>query len=98
MTKRSEWRKQLAINSDNGGTVLLTMTGADISPAPQPCQSCLVQRQTGSTALYLNLNTAASPSTFLLIGSGLIPIPVLDLSQLHFYGASTDVIQVLWRS
>jgi hypothetical protein len=89
--------KNLTQNSNDGGVVIVTMTGSDVSPSAKAIQSCLVQRSTGTTAAYMNINAAATSSSFLISGSTLYPVPITDLSMLHFLGTASDTIQILWR-
>lgn len=90
--------KNLTVNSNDGGVALVTIAGspADISPSAQPCASCLVQQKSGTQA-YMNINAAATTSSWKLSATAPIPVPVTDLSMLHFIGTAADVIQILWR-
>ena len=91
--------KDLIMNSNDGGVVIVTIAGtpADISPAAQACQSCLVGLVTTSNTVYMNINGAATNAKWKL-GSTPIPVPITDLSMLHFLGGSgSEVVQILWR-
>jgi hypothetical protein len=85
-------------NSPLGGCVIVTIAGtpADISPSSQACQSCLVQQLSGTQA-YMNVNAAATTSTWKLSSTSPISVPVENLAQLHFIGTAADKIQILWR-
>jgi hypothetical protein len=91
-------QKNLMVNSRDGGVVLVTIAGspADISPSAQPCQSCLVQQKSGTQA-YMDINVAATTSSWKLSSTSPIPVPITDLSMLHFIGTAADVVQILYR-
>jgi hypothetical protein len=86
-------------NSYTGGFVAVTIANpaADISPSSQPCRSCLVQQFSGTQA-FMNIDAAATTSTWKLSSTSAIPVPIDDLSKLHFIGTAGDVIQILWRN
>ena len=98
MTAFAGVSKLLTVNSSDGGVVIVTIAASpvDISPAAKPCQSCLVSIKTGTT-VYMNINAAATSASWALSTTP-IPVPVQDLSMLHFLGGSgSETIQVLWR-
>ena len=88
--------RNLTNNSSTMGVVIVT-TGESAAMSDQECTSCLVQRKTGSTAVYMNIGATATNAHWLIVGATAIPVPVQNLSQLNFYSTGTDEIQVLWR-
>jgi hypothetical protein len=85
-------------NSGMGGYVTVTVaeTPVDVSPSNRPCRSCLVQQRAG-TQVYMNINAAATTSTWILSKTAPISVPVKNLNQLHFIGTAADTVQILWR-
>jgi hypothetical protein len=99
MTAIAGIQKDVTINSLDGGVVLVTIAGtpADISPSAQPCQSCLVALRTTTDTVYMNINAAATSSTWKLLATP-IPVPIANLSMLHFLGGTgNEIIQILYR-
>jgi len=91
-------RSNLSTNSESSGVVLVTVANpaVDVTPSSQVCKSCLIQQVSGTQA-YLNIDAAATSSTWKLSSTGPISIPINNLNRLHFIGTAADVIQVLWR-
>lgn len=91
----------LDLVSGNGGTQKLAIASNVAVGTAQPCRSCLVTVPSGNTGrIYLTIaNEAADTSDFLLPEDEAIPIPIDDVSRLHFYGdTNADVIYILWRN
>ena len=87
--------------SDSGGTQKLTIASNVVVGTAQPCRSCLVTVPSGNTGrVYLTIaDEAADVSDFLLPEDIVIPMPVDDCSDLHFYGGTNgDVVYILWRN
>jgi hypothetical protein len=92
-------QKNLTVNSLDGGAALVTIgsPAVDISPSAQPCQSCIVAQHSGSHAMYMNINTAATTSGWLLSSTIPTTIAIADLSMLHFLGTAGETVQILYR-
>lgn len=91
----------LAVKSTVGGTQKLTIASNVVVGTNQACRSCLIHCPTGNTgAIHLTLaDEAADVNDFLIPEGIVIPIPISNLSVLHFYGATNDdLIYVLWRN
>lgn len=88
--------RNLTNNSATMGVVIVA-TGASAAMSDQECTSCMVQRKTGSTAVYVNFGATATAAHWLLVGATPVYFPVQNLSQLNFYSTGTDEVQVCWR-
>jgi len=87
--------------STAGGTQKLTVTTNAAVGSDQACRSCLIHCPTGNLGdIHLTIaNEAADVNDFLITKGIPMPVPVDNLSDLHFYGANNgDLIYVLWRN
>jgi len=91
---------QLDRVSAGGGTQKLTIASNVAVGTAQDCRSCLIHAPTSNSgAMYLTIaNETADTSDFLLPQGQIVPIPVDDVSDLHFYGTNSDVVYILWRN
>ena len=87
--------------STTGGTQKLMIVDNKIAGIAQACRSCLIHiPSTNSGKMYLTLaNEDANANDFLVPEGQVIPIPIDNVSNLHFYGdVNGDVIHVIWRN
>jgi hypothetical protein len=87
-------------NSSTGGVIMITIANPAVDKqygTSTPCRSCLVQQFSGTQA-YMNIDAAATTSTWKLSSTSAIPVPVDDINKLHFIGTAGDIIQILYRN
>jgi hypothetical protein len=87
--------------STAGGTQKLTITDNVAVGADQACRSCLIHVPSDNGGIvYLTLaNEAADANDFRVPEGQVIPIPVDNCSDLHFYSTvNGDLIHILWRN
>jgi len=87
--------------STAGGTQELTISVNKATGSDQACRSCLVHCPAANAGVvHLTIaNEDADVNDFLVPEGIPIPIPVDNLSDLHFYGANNgDLIYILWRN
>lgn len=89
--------------SSAGGTqkLLIPVTPFQIAGAAQVCRTCLLHCPTDNTgAIHLTIKDELADTDDWLIPKGVaIPVPIDDLSKLHFVGANeNDLIYILWRN
>jgi len=91
----------LVQKSEFGGTQKLTILNNVAVGGSQVCRSCVLHLpQTNSGRIHLTTaNEAADVNDFLLPTGQVIPWPVDNISDLHFYGTvNGDVIYIAWRN
>jgi len=89
--------------STAGGTqkVIIPATPFQVAGTAQVCRACLLHCPTGNTGdIHLTIKDELADTDDWLIPKGVaIPIPISDVSKLHFIGANADdVIHILWRN
>lgn len=87
--------------STAGGTQKLTITNNVAVGADQACRSCLIHvPSTNGGNMYLTYaNEAADTEDFLVPEGQVIPCPVDNVSDLHFYSTTNgDLIYIIWRN
>jgi len=91
--------------TDSGGADRVTITltvGQGGGGTSIPCKGCYVCAQAGNTSvIVMNIGIAASSSLGMEIpkssGGGGVFVPIDDVSNLHFYGATNgDVVDILY--
>lgn len=90
----------LVQKSEAGGTQKLVILDNVAVGTSQACRSCLIHLpQANSGKIYLTTTgETADASDFLLPTGQVIPFPVNNISDLHFFGTvNGDVIHILWR-
>jgi len=91
----------LVQKSSTGDTQKLTILDNVAVGVSQSCRSCLIHLPaTNSGKIYVTTaSRAANANDFLLPAGQVIPFPVDNVSDLHFYGTvNGDVVHILWRS
>lgn len=93
--------ESLTQRSTGGGTQKLTISSNLAVGSDQDCISCLIHLPDGNSGdIHLTLaNENADENDFLIPTGQVIPVPVNNLSSLHFYGTADDnIIYILWRN
>ena len=91
----------LIAKSTAGGTQKLTIIANRAVGTSQACRSCLIHVPASNTgSVYLTYaNENADVDDFLVPKGQVIPCPVDNLSDLHFYGTvNGNIIHVIWRN
>jgi hypothetical protein len=87
-------------NSDDGGTLVLTIAANVANGSDQKCRSVLLH--TDAADVYMKIDkaeSAADAGDFLLLSGTLFPIPVSNLKYLRFYGVTDDAkVYILFRN
>lgn len=90
----------LTQRSTEGGTQKLTITDNHVVGTSQACRSCLIHAPTTNSGnIHLTIaGEIADANDFLIPDGQVIPIPIDNVSDLHFYGTvNGDKIYILWR-
>lgn len=93
--------ESLTQRSTGGGTQKKVISSNLAVGSNQECGSCLIHCPDGNSGdIHLTLaNETADADDFLIPKGQVIPVPVDNLSSLHFYGTNdSDLIYILWRN
>lgn len=86
----------LNARSENGGTQKLTISSNVAQGSDQVCRSILVVH-TSANAVYMNIGATADADDFIIPANVIVPVPIDNCSELHFFGTDADTIRLLWR-
>jgi hypothetical protein len=84
--------------NDVAGVEIVTIPNPAASTAGPdvPCIGALVQQNSG-TQTYMDVDTAATTSSWKLSATIPIPVPVSNLNHLTFIGTAGDLVQILYK-
>lgn len=94
-------RAGLNRNSTKGDTAKLTIASNAAAGPDQACKSCLLLAPSSNTGAITvkNSGDAADANDCPLVQDVYMPMPVVNLSVLKFYGATDgDVVHIIWRN
>ncbi len=90
--------RTLGLNSNSGGIYKVTLSAGAGQGPNIPCRSCLVKPNSSNTSdVMVNIGTVAYEDRGTLDATW-TPIPVSNLSLLHFYSEDDDaIVEILYR-
>ncbi len=93
--------ESLTQRSTGGGTQKKVVNSNLAVGTSQECISCLIHCPDGNSGdVHITIaNEVADVDDFLIPKGQVIPMPINNVSSLHFYGTSdSDLIYILWRN